>query len=85
MKATYNMPRGKTIRKNKRVRTSIMELVGELSKLTKDDNLVVAAVRQIFGACNVRLAGAAVPVRLVNSDIPDRAYMTRVPRRKSVR
>ncbi len=85
MKASNNMPRNKALRKNKRVRTSIMELVGELSKLTKDDNLVVAAVRQIFGAYNVRLAGVPVPVRLVNSDIPDRAYMPRVLRRKSVR
>ncbi len=85
MKASYNISPLKTFRKNTRVRTSIMELVGELSKLTKDDNLVVAAVRQIFGAYNVRLAGAPVPVRLVNAEIPDRAYMPRVLRRKSVR
>lgn len=85
MKSDHNVPRVNLLRKNKRIRTSIMELVGELSKMTKDDTLVVAAVRTIFGSCNVRLAGVPVPLRLVNSDIPDRAYLSRVQRRKRSR
>jgi hypothetical protein len=57
-----------------RIRTSILELMQELSNLTNDDHLVIAAVRNIFGAYNVRLAGAPVPVRIVNEYTPLKAY-----------
>jgi hypothetical protein len=52
------------------IRTSIFELMQELSNLTADDNLVIAAMKSIFGAYNVRLAAAPVPLRLVNTDNP---------------
>ena len=67
------------------IKTSILELVQALSNMTPDDHLVIAAVRSIFGAYNVRLAGAPVPVRLVNSDMTDWTYLKKSQRRKSSR
>jgi hypothetical protein len=67
------------------IKTSILELVQTLSNMTTDDNLVIAAVRTIFGAYNVRLAGAPVPIRLVNSDVPEWTYLNKSRRRKSSR
>jgi len=74
MKSKRNSSKVLAPRKSTRIRTSILELMQELSNLTNDDNLVIAAVRNIFGAYNVRLAGAPVPVRLVNDYIPLKAY-----------
>jgi hypothetical protein len=59
--------------------------VHELSNLTADDNLVIAAVKSIFGAYDVRLAGAPVPLRLVNTDTPDWTFLKKSRRRKSLR
>jgi hypothetical protein len=67
------------------IKTSILELMQALSNMTPDDNLVIAAVRTIFGAYNVRLAGAPVAVRLVNSDMTDWTYLKKSQRRKSSR
>jgi hypothetical protein len=67
------------------IKTSILELVQALSAMTSDDNLVIAAVRTIFGAYNVRLAGASVPIRLVNSDAPEWKYLKKSQRQKSSR
>ena len=67
------------------IKTSILELVQALSNMTTDDNLVIAAVRTIFGAYNVRLAGAPIPVRLVNSDMPEWTYLKKSHRGKSSR
>jgi len=67
------------------IKTSILELMQALSNMTTDDNLVIAAVRSIFGAYNVRLAGAPVPVRLVHSDVPEWTYPKKSQRRKSSR
>jgi hypothetical protein len=72
-------------KKNTSIRTSILELVQELSKLTNDDNLVIAAVKNIFGVYEVRLAGAPVPVLLVNTDIPDWDYLDKRRSRKNPR
>lgn len=54
------------------IRTSLIELIEELSKLTNDDSLVVAAVKNIFHSHRVRLSGSAVPIRLVGTEIPSR-------------
>ena len=67
------------------IKTSILELMQALSNMTTDDNLVIAAMRTIFGAYNVWLAGAPVPVRLVNTDMPEWTYLKTSQRRKSSR
>ena len=67
------------------IKTTILELMQELSNLTTDDNLVIAAVRSIFGAYNVRLAGAPVPLRLVGTDTPDWSLVKKGRRRRNSR
>lgn len=52
------------------IKTTMMELIQELSRLTKDDSLVVAAVKNIFARYNVRLGQSFMPVRLVGAEIP---------------
>lgn len=53
--------------KNGPIRTTFMELIEELTRLTRDDALVLAVVRSIFGTYRVRLAHTMAPVRLVNA------------------
>ncbi|HEY3154597.1 MAG TPA: hypothetical protein VGK65_23255 [Candidatus Binatia bacterium] len=47
------------------VRTTFMDLLQELTNLTKDDALVLAALKNIFDCHNVRLVRSLAPVRLV--------------------
>jgi hypothetical protein len=47
------------------IKTSFMEIIEGLTRLTKDDAVVLAAVKDIFGAYRVRLAKSAATVRLV--------------------
>jgi hypothetical protein len=47
-----------------------MDLLEELTALTKDDTLVMAAVKNIFATRNVRLARTLAPVRLVSRTLP---------------
>ena len=54
------------------IRTTVLDLLKELSALTKDDALVIAAMRNIFATCNVRLSRTLAPVRLVASDARQR-------------
>jgi hypothetical protein len=42
-----------------------MDLLQELTNLTKDDALVLAALKNIFDCHNVRLVRSLAPVRLV--------------------
>jgi hypothetical protein len=49
------------------IKTSFLELIQELAKLTKDDNLVVAAVRSIFRQYNVTMTRTMAPVKLVTT------------------
>jgi hypothetical protein len=42
-----------------------MDLLQELTNLTKDDALVLAALKNIFDCHNVRLVRSSAPVRLV--------------------
>lgn len=52
------------------IRTSFWELIDELSSMTKDDNLVVAAVKSIFHNYGVRYGRSLAPVRLVGEVAP---------------
>ncbi|HEX9454286.1 MAG TPA: hypothetical protein VGA27_07995 [Candidatus Binatia bacterium] len=47
------------------IMTSFMEIIDGLTRLTKDDAVVLAAVKDIFSAYRVRLAKSAATVRLV--------------------
>ena len=47
------------------MRTTFMDLLQELTNLTKDDALVLAALKNIFDCHNVRLVRSLAPVRLV--------------------
>jgi hypothetical protein len=51
-----------------------MELIQELSNLTSDDSLVVAAVKNIFDTYSVRPSRSPVPVRWVTDGTPIRAH-----------
>ena len=55
------------------IRTTFMELLWELSRLTIDDALVLAAVKNIFQTYSVRLAHSLAPVRLVGAQVPIRS------------
>ena len=59
--------------REKPIRTSFIELIQELSNLTNDDSLVVAAVKSIFDSYRVRLSRSSAPIRLVGAEIPLRA------------
>jgi hypothetical protein len=54
------------------IKTSFMELIQELSKLTKDDSLVVGAVKDIFSKYNVVATRTLAPVKLVANHRPVR-------------
>jgi hypothetical protein len=47
------------------IKTSFMEIIEGLTRITKDDAVVLAAVKYIFRAYRVRLAKSAATVRLV--------------------
>ena len=55
------------------IRTTFMELLQELNSLTKDDSLVMAAVKSIFDSYRVRFGHSLATVRLVDSGFPIRA------------
>ena len=73
MKAKRNRPKEKTRTQAGPIRTTFMELLWELSRLTTDDALVLAAVTDIFRTYRVRLAHSPVPVRLVGAQLPIRS------------
>jgi hypothetical protein len=60
--------------KRTRIRTSLLELMQELTKLTHDDNLVIGTMKRIFGSYKVRLAGAPVALRLGGVDSSPRVF-----------
>ena len=60
--------------KHTAIRTTFMELIQELSNLTSDDSLVVAAVKSIFDTYSVRLSRSPLPVRLVAAGTSIRAH-----------
>jgi hypothetical protein len=52
------------------IKTSFLELLGELTLLTKDDALVMAALKNIFASHKVRFGRALAPVRLTAAPTP---------------
>ena len=52
------------------IKTSFMELLQELTSLTKDDTLVLATMKEISASYRVRFVRKLVPVRLVGSEPP---------------
>ena len=48
------------------IRTTFMELLQELSRLTTNDDVVLAVVKNIFHTHRIRLARSLAPVCLVN-------------------
>lgn len=67
MRRKQNGNRAMSREKNGPIRTTFMELIEELTSLTRDDALVLAVVRSIFGTYRVRLAHTMAPVRLVSA------------------
>ena len=55
------------------IKTTLMDLVRELGRVTEDDTQVMAMVKNIFASYKVRLSRSLVPVRLVNGDVSGRA------------
>jgi hypothetical protein len=55
------------------IKTTFLELIQELAKLTKDDNHVVAAVKNIFRQYNIKFTRTLTPVKLVATVKPIRA------------
>jgi hypothetical protein len=47
------------------IRTTFMDLLQQLTNLTKDDALAVATLKNIFDCYNVRLVRSLTPVRLM--------------------
>ncbi|HEX2241669.1 MAG TPA: hypothetical protein VHK27_00120 [Gammaproteobacteria bacterium] len=64
MKRKVSSKKAPALRKRTKIRTSLLELMQELTKLTHDDNLVIGTMKSIFGSYKVRLAGAPVALRL---------------------
>ena len=62
------------------LKTTFLELLGELTRLTEDDAWVMATIRDIFASYQVRLTRSLAPVRLVREDFT--ANSGRLDRRK---
>lgn len=60
--------RNKNHQPSKPIKTTFMELLDELSSITQDDALVMAAVKNIFSSYKVRFTHTLAPVRLVGGD-----------------
>lgn len=59
------------------IRTNLMELLQALSSETSDDNLVLAAIKELFRAKRLRLANTLAPLGLVEATVPVRASRPR--------
>jgi hypothetical protein len=55
------------------IRTSFIDLLKVITRLTKDDELVLEIVKRIFKSHSVRLTRTLAPVRLVNGRLSPRA------------
>ena len=67
MRRKQNGKQAMSREKNGPIRTTFMELIEEITNLTRDDALVLAVVRSILGSYRVRLAHTMAPVRLVSA------------------
>ncbi len=63
------------------IKTTLMELLDELTRSTKDDAMVMATIKNIFASYRVRLARSWAPVRIVNDD-PSQRGRRLTPRAK---
>jgi hypothetical protein len=53
------------------IRTTFLDLIGRLADIAKDDATLIASVRRILEACDVRFLPSMAPVRLaVKSTAP---------------
>lgn len=77
MKERQLMQKNASQRKAAPITTTFMELIQELSNLTDDDNLVVAAVKNILRSYNVRAIRSLAPVRLAATARPRRSPVSR--------
>jgi phosphopentomutase len=59
------------------IKTSFMELIQELSKLTQDDSLIIGAIKDIFRTYNVVATRTVAPVKLVAAARPVRDKFSR--------
>jgi hypothetical protein len=64
MKRKSSSKKGAVLRKRTKIKTSLLELMQELTKLTNDDHLVIGTMKSIFGSYKIRLAGAPIALRL---------------------
>jgi hypothetical protein len=48
------------------IKTTLMDLMRELTRMTDDDRQVMAVVKNIFASHKVRLSRSLAPIRLVN-------------------
>ena len=65
------------------MKTTLMELLDELSSVTKDDALVMAAVKNLFSSYKIRFTNTLAPVRLVSVEEAPRAQRPINPGRRS--
>ena len=65
------------------IKTTFMELLDELSSITKDDEQVIAAVKNIFRSYKIRFTHTLAPVRLVGGDEMRELRQTNLGRRSS--
>ena len=55
------------------IKTTFLDLLKEITDLTKDDTVVLEVVKRIFNSHRVRLVRTLAPVRLVNGKAASRA------------
>ena len=54
------------------IRTSLLEVLKEITALTQDDALVLAVFKRIFNSHRVRLTRTLAPVKIVATPAPRR-------------
>jgi hypothetical protein len=59
------------------IKTTLMELLRELTRMTDDDRQVMAVVKSIFASHKVRLSRSLAPVRLVSGKSSDHGGLGR--------
>ena len=59
------------------IRTTFLELIQQLTALTKDDGLVIAAVKDIFSTYKITATRSMAPVKLVVTAPPTSAKSNR--------
>lgn len=61
------------------IKTTFLELIQELATLTRDDNHLMAVVKNIFSLYNVKFTRTLTPVKLVATVRPVRTKANRRP------